>query len=548
MSSTTLNDESIFKSKIYLLPNSLGKGRLSIFKDAFSKFRLNSAEDFDCQKVKFVIVEESLDLPTVLKILKLDVRNDTDNSNSENNRPVLISTKWLTDSIKSKYLLPTADYTLKYTVKKPQTTSTTTTAAEIEAKSQSLAQSDTTQSKIPDVTNKPSETSSHLAAPKSIKRTLSSDEPLGSAAQIKRRAYSSESDGSDDEIMLVKNPVKKGALPKGNWQCAQSSLNPVKTNQNKEITDKLEEMANLYEKAADKWRAYSYQKAVAMLKRHPKRVTTFEEIVALPGIGQRLADKIWEIIETGGFLKLEEYQSRDDITALNIFGNIWGAGVVIAKQWVDQGFRTLDDIRTKAKLTPNQQVGLKYYDEFLERIPRDEVAQIESIVKDAVELLCPGSIVQTCGSYRRGKPTCGDIDILITHPDGLSHEGLLHPVIDNLKKSGFLTDDLSYSDKHDEESGAHMKYFGVCILPGENQKHRRIDIIIIPYSSAYFNRSMRKLAHGMNMYLSQHRLNTGVIRKGGVKINNGTTLPTPTEESIFKFLNLEYRPPVERDH
>ena len=34
----------------------------------------------------------------------------------------------------------------------------------------------------------------------------------------------------------------------------------------------------------------------------------------------------------------------------------------------------------KAKLSDNQQVGLKYYDEFLERIPRDEVSEIEAVV------------------------------------------------------------------------------------------------------------------------------------------------------------------------
>ena len=45
-----------------------------------------------------------------------------------------------------------------------------------------------------------------------------------------------------------------------------------------------------------------------------------------------------------------------------------------------QGFRSLDDLRNKAKLSHNQQVGLKYYDEFLERIPRDEVTEIEGTV------------------------------------------------------------------------------------------------------------------------------------------------------------------------
>lgn len=50
--------------------------------------------------------------------------------------------------------------------------------------------------------------------------------------------------------------------------------------------------------------------------------------------------------------------------------------------------------------------------------------------------LVPGLIVQTCGSYRRGKATCGDVDILITHTDGISHQNLLIPLVDSLKKSG----------------------------------------------------------------------------------------------------------------
>lgn len=41
-----------------------------------------------------------------------------------------------------------------------------------------------------------------------------------------------------------------------------------------------------------------------------------------------------------------------------------------------------------------------------------------------------------CGSYRRGKPNCGDVDILITHPDGHSHENLFRPILNRLKETG----------------------------------------------------------------------------------------------------------------
>lgn len=57
-------------------------------------------------------------------------------------------------------------------------------------------------------------------------------------------------------------------------------------------------------------------------------------------------------------------------------------------------------------------------------------------VKKNALALVPGLTIQTCGSYRRGKATCGDVDILITHTDGISHEGVLTPLIDSLKKCG----------------------------------------------------------------------------------------------------------------
>ena len=57
-------------------------------------------------------------------------------------------------------------------------------------------------------------------------------------------------------------------------------------------------------------------------------------------------------------------------------------------------------------------------------------------VRKAAEELLPGVIAQACGSYRRGKVTCGDVDVLLTHPDGKSHKGLFTKILAKLHEEG----------------------------------------------------------------------------------------------------------------
>lgn len=203
-------------------------------------------------------------------------------------------------------------------------------------------------------------------------------------------------------------------------------------------------------------------------------------------------------------------------------------------------------------------------------------------VKDAVLAVDPHLVAMACGSYRRGKATCGDVDVLISHPDGKSHKGVFTKVLQSLHDSGksllslfkdgfyfgfffsvltssvcvsgFLTDDLV---SH-EENGEQKKYMGVCRLPGPGHRHRRLDIIVVPYKefacalmyftgSAHFNRSMRALAKTKRMSLSEHSLNENVVREGSVKVFGGAPLATPTERDVFNLLGIPYRQPHERD-
>ncbi|KAM6443172.1 DNA polymerase lambda isoform 2-T6 [Liasis olivaceus] len=342
------------------------------------------------------------------------------------------------------------------------------------------------------------------------------------------------------------------SLSRGKWVCAQSSESK-KSNHNQSITEKLEVLAKAYSVQGDKWRGLSYSKAINALKSYHKPVTSYQEACMIPGIGKQMAEKIVEILESGHLQKIDHIS--DSVSVLELFSNIWGAGVKTSQMWYQQGFRTLDDIRTRASLTSQQAIGLKYYEDFLERMPRQEAAEIEQTVREAAQSIISEVVCVACGSFRRGKSTCGDVDVLVTHPDGHSHQGLFNKLLNILHKSGFLTDDLV----NQEDNGSQKKYLGVCCLPGPGRHHRRVDIIVVPYrefacallyftGSAHFNRSMRALAKTKGMSLSEHALCSGVVRgPDGLKTVPGIVLPTPTEKDVFAHLGLPYREPHERD-
>lgn len=338
------------------------------------------------------------------------------------------------------------------------------------------------------------------------------------------------------------------------FACARPSSSKV-NELNAHITSELEKLAAAYKSKNDTWRALGYQKAVSAIRNHPREITSREEALGINGVGERLADKVAEIIESGKLRKVSEVCEGEEAETLKLFMGVWGAGPTTAQSWYTQGFRTLEDLRTKATLSRHQQIGLEHYDDINSRIPRDEVAEIEQFVRSAALSIKQGLIVMVCGSYRRGKPSCGDVDVLITHPDGHSHENLFKPLLNCLKETGFITNDLVIQ----EDNGNQQKYLGVCKLPGEGRKHRRLDVIVVPYAefapatmyftgSAHFNRSMRLLATKMGMSLSEHGLRAGIVRQGREKLTGGHLLETPTEASIFAHLGLEYRSPEERDH
>jgi len=166
----------------------------------------------------------------------------------------------------------------------------------------------------------------------------------------------------------------------------------------------------------------AYVVAVNSLKAHPKEVPSGKEAKKLKGIGVKICKKIQEIIDTGRLQKLEKEKANPVVKAIGELTKILGVGPVAALKWVKaDGVTGIKDLKEKVKegkivLTHQQEIGLKYFDDLHERIPREEMTKMADLVIEAVKEVDPKIVCECCGSYRRGLPSSGDVDILLTHP------------------------------------------------------------------------------------------------------------------------------------
>lgn len=335
-----------------------------------------------------------------------------------------------------------------------------------------------------------------------------------------------------------------------------------------------------YEKLGDQWRSRGYRLAMNVIQGLQYEVASERDLSRpeLQRLGKKTREKIAEFVRTGSIARAECAAKDEMANALDELQDIWGVGLTTARQWYAQGCRNVRDVRRRVSelgLSSDQQIGLRCFEEFRERMPRSEAEAIVGVVRQAaMRLFGPRLRLVACGSYRRGAPTCGDVDILVTCEscgnDGLSDSQdigseteILSAIVEELR--GFLTDDLKGAKFHSKEDREHTNtmYFGVCQL-GPGHLHRRIDLKCYPLAqwpfallsftgSGPFNRSMRLYARRAGFSLSDHDIRPANHSRGvgrGERIWTGRPIEGVNfaeESDIFDFLGLEYREPHTRE-
>ncbi|KAJ6006224.1 hypothetical protein N7451_004168 [Penicillium sp. IBT 35674x] len=328
-------------------------------------------------------------------------------------------------------------------------------------------------------------------------------------------------------------------------------------NPNSKTIEILQQMCDYYERTADHWRNYAYRKGINALRRQTEKVVTKEQARAIPGIGERLAGKIEEIVLTNRLRQVDNTNHTAEDRILQEFLGVYGAGLSQASKWLAQGYRSLSDLLGKASLTTNQRIGVEHYHDFMQRIPRKEVEAHGVFVRKAVQSMDHDMQVIIAGSYRRGALDSGDIDCLITKP-GASLDQIRSlmrdKVIPKLFEDGFLQVGLATSRKHGHDGS---KWHGASTLP-DSPIWRRIDLLFVPGAEVgaallyftgndIFNRSMRLLARKKGFCLNQRGLYENVLHDAQrVKVNSGRLLESRDEHRIFSLLGVPWRPPEHR--
>ena len=303
---------------------------------------------------------------------------------------------------------------------------------------------------------------------------------------------------------------------------------------------------NKLQNSSIKYKIPSYQKVIKALEKYNGPIYSSNNIKNIEGIGKGFQNKI-NIIAQKKTLPLYENIIKDKkldntIELKKDLQKIWGIGPVFASKLVSmKEISSINNLIQKKNnkdlgLTNVQKIGIKYYKKLAQKIDRNIITEFTDELRKITSKL--GITVHNAGSYRMGKSSSGDIDIIITCKDTQNISTIKKDFYDILVKKKIIVETLSEGS---EKSIHIVKFKG---------KYYQMDIAFIeeaqlPWYLLYFG-SSRDFSKKIRLFASKkgYKLNEkGLFDKiNGKRIN----FYPSSEKEIFDFLDLEYVAPEYR--
>lgn len=300
------------------------------------------------------------------------------------------------------------------------------------------------------------------------------------------------------------------------------------------------------------YKVRAYEKVLVQFE-DKTHIYSMNDLEDVEGIGQKIKGKLEEIFATGTY---SGYIENDLTISYKELLQIYGIGPKKAKELVNSGIYSIAQLREEYYKNPEllneaQVLGLQYYEDSIERIPRSEMVLHNNYLKLQAKKFDLNTTIT--GSYRRKMPSSGDIDCLVYY-----EKEMLTPVqsiktfndyIDTLIENNYIIAVLSRGDKKCLCFAKIKESNGLSGSKASKDKVRRLDLLLTtpaeyPYALLYFtgskqfNISIRKHALELGYSLSEQSL-TDVTSKKKV---SGLI----TEKDIFDFLDIKYVAPEKR--
>ena len=303
-----------------------------------------------------------------------------------------------------------------------------------------------------------------------------------------------------------------------------------------------------------------FKNALQVIKMFPEKITKGDDLKDVSGIGKGIISRIDEILETKKLSEIDKSEMKQitkEISLIDELSQVINIGTKVAKQLIDEhkikSVEELKDKVKKGKIEVNDKIkmGLKYHGKIFTNIPRSEMDLFNELLQKLALEVDKKMVLIVAGSYRRGKKTSNDIDVLLTHREISTNKeydkidkNYLELFVTYLKQKKIIVDDLT-----DVDNGT--KYMGFAKLP--RKKVRRIDIRFVPnkyfdaallyFTGSYeLNTQMRQVAKTMGFKLNEY----GLFKKKKDDTYPEEPIKVSSEKDIFKKLKLDYLEPNER--
>jgi DNA polymerase (family 10) len=274
-----------------------------------------------------------------------------------------------------------------------------------------------------------------------------------------------------------------------------------------------------------------------------------DKLEELPGIGERMAEHLQEILKTGDYSLRQKLLKKYPVTLLDILHLQSLGPKKVAFLWSNFQAATVADVEKlalegKLRDVPgfgekSEQNILKAVEAFKRSTGRFRLDVAEAAAAELVEYIkkCGKGVesITPAGSLRRGKETVGDLDLLLTLADGFTAQKHIDAMAEHILKYPRINQVLA----HGENKVSFTLDRGIQVDVRLLDKDSFGAALLYFTGSREHNVTLRGRANDMGYTLNEYALAT---LKGERRVAGRT------EEEIYAKLKLDYIPPEIREN